>query len=204
MTGTPESPRGTGVDEAEETEAWSGPARFRYVLPSTPVATANVDIGQVGVQVELFLAGDLDIGTTAPRLPVEVAAFRACALKAVRATAKGLMVTGLDSYTPAISSAAHHEFTQTGHLFVAPNTMVFAGACTIGFVQRCEYGAASLAGDLRYTLGVTAMPLNGRLPDAPGATGWFVRYEEELASIGMVVLVGVPTPPGQLAGPDGM
>jgi hypothetical protein len=191
MAGSFEFPRGAGVGEAAE------PA-FRYALPATPVAAANVDIGHVGVQVELFLAGELDVITTARRPPVDAAAFRACTLKALRAMAKGLMVTGLGSYTPTITSGARHVFTQTGHQFRAPNTMAFAGACTISFAQRCECGTVSVAGDVRYSLDVTAMPLNGQLADPPGASGWFVRYEEELASIGMVVLVGVPIPPGQL------
>jgi hypothetical protein len=192
MTDSSDFPSGpTGLDAGERV--------FRYRLPATPVAGAAVDIGQVCVRVELFLAGDLDVLATARRPGAEPGALRACTLKALRAMAKGLMVSGLGSYTPAITSGKGHRFSQTGHQFREPNTMAFAGACTIDFVQRCECGIMLVTGDVRYSLDVSAMPLSGRVAEMP-ATGnaWFVRHEQELASIGMVVLAGVPIAPGRL------
>jgi hypothetical protein len=174
---------------------------FRYHLPTTPVATASADIGHVGVRVELYLSGDLDITAAARRTPVETGALRACTLRALRAMSKGLMVTGLGTYTPTIGSGAGHRFAQTGHQFRAPNTMAFGGDCAIGFAQRCDTATVTVAGDVRYSLDVTAMPAGGRVLDVH-ANAWFVRHEEELASIGMLVLAGVPIAPGQLVEHD--
>lgn len=177
------------------------PAALRYTLPATPVATAAVDIGHVGVQFELFLDGDLAINVT-PRRPVtDTRAIRACTLKALRAMAKGLMISGIGSYSPTIGSAAGHAFTQVGYRFQAPNTMTFVGSCAINFAQRCDCGTVSVTGDVRYSLDVTAMPSDGRpleVTEPTQARAWFLRHEEELASIGVVVLVAVPIAPGQL------
>lgn len=176
------------------------PAALRYTLPTTPVATAAVDIGHVGVQFELFLSGELAISATPLRPVADDHGLRACTLKALRAMVKGLMVSGVGSYSPTISSAAA-VFTQDGHRFQAPNTMTFAGGCSISFGQRCDCGTVSVTGDVRYSLDVTAMPSDGRpieVAESTQARAWFQRHEEELASIGVVVLVAVPIPPGQL------
>src|SRR4051812_6772875 len=98
---------------------------FRYTLPTTPVATASVDIGHVGVRFELFLHGELDI-SAARGQGAEDRAVRTCTLKALRAMAKGLMVSGAGSYSPTIGSAAAHGFSQVGYRFTEPNTMTFA------------------------------------------------------------------------------
>jgi hypothetical protein len=175
-------------------------AALRYTLPTTPVATAAVDIGHVGVQFELFLSGDLEISATPVNSVADHRALRACTLKALRAMAKGLMVSGVGSYSPTISSAAA-EFQQAGYRFQAPNTMTFMGSCAVSFGQRCECGEVSVTGGVRYALDVTAMPSDGRVLEVAGSTqarAWFQRHEEELASIGVVVLVAVPIPPGQL------
>ena len=176
-------------------------AALRYTLPTTPVATAAVDIGHVGVQFELFLGGDLATSVT-PRHPVtDPRAVRACTLKALRAMAKGLMVSGIGSYSPTIGSAAGHTFAQVGYRFQAPNTMTFVGSCSVNFAQRCDCGTVSVTGDVRYSLDVTAMPSDGRpleVSEPTQARAWFLRHEEELASIGVVVLVAVPIAPGQL------
>src|SRR5439155_5658717 len=94
---------------------------FRYTLPTKPVATASVDIGHVGVRFELFLHGELDI-CAARRAGADDRAVRACTLKALRAMAKGLMVSGAGSYSPTIGSAAGHTFGQSGYRFTEPNT----------------------------------------------------------------------------------
>jgi hypothetical protein len=176
------------------------PAALRYTLPTTPVATAAVDIGHVGVQFELFLGGELAISAAPLRPGTDPRAVRACTLKALRATAKGLMVSGIGSYSPTISSAAG-AFVQVGYRFQAPNTMTFVGTCSINFAQRCDCGTVSVAGEVRYSLDVTAMPSDGRpleVTEPTQARAWFLRHEEELASIGVVVLVAVPIAPGQL------
>jgi hypothetical protein len=174
---------------------------YRYSLPTTPVATASVDIGHVGVRFELFLHGELDIAA-ARRQGSEERAVRACTLKALRAMAKGLMVSGSGSYSPTVSSAAGHGFSQVGYRFTEPNTMTFAGSCAINFGRRCDCGTVTVTGETRYSLHVTAMPADGRQADEPVGSGqagaWFVRHEQELASIGVVVLVAVPIAPGQL------
>jgi hypothetical protein len=197
----------SGASEASQAGADAdGLPGFSYRLPDTPVATAAVDIGHVNVQVELFLAGELDITTTrARRMPAETGALRACTLKALRSMCRGLMVTGLGSYTPMIASAAGNRFDQTGYQFRAPNTMAFGGGCAIGFAQSCDCGTVTVAGDVSYSLDVTAMPHNGRMPDDADQgkqNAWFLRYEEELASIGMLVLAGVPIAPGRLVERD--
>jgi hypothetical protein len=177
------------------------PAALRYTLPTTPVATAAVDIGHVGVQFELFLGGELAISAT-PRRPVpDARAVRACTLKALRAMAKGLMVSGIGSYSPTVASASGHVFNQVGYRFQPPNTMTFVGSCSINFAQRCDCATVSVTGDVRYSLDVTAMPSDGRpleVTEPTQARAWFLRHEEELASIGVVVLVAVPIAPGQL------
>jgi hypothetical protein len=194
MVPTSESPWGPGG---------AGLRAFRYALPTTPIATAAVDIGHVGVQFELFLAGDLAITHAPYSDDIEDGDVRACTLKALRAMAKGLMISGVGSYSPTISSTARHMFSQVGYRFQAPNTMTFAGDCTIEFAQPGESGTVSVAGDLRYSLDVTAMPADGRLTAPPDqARAWFLRHEQELASIGMVVLVAVPIAPGQLVEGD--
>src|SRR2546421_4365505 len=183
-----------------DTDMRVSPIALRYSLPSTPVATAAVDIGHVGVQFELFLLGELAISAT-PRNPrTEPRAVRACPLKALRTMAKGLMVSGIGSYSPTIGSASGHAFTQVGYRFQAPNTMTFVGGCAIDFTQRCDCGMVSVAGNVRYSLDVTAMPSDGRpleVSEPTQARAWFLRHEEELASIGVVVLVAVPIAPGQ-------
>jgi hypothetical protein len=176
------------------------PAALRYALPTTPVATAAVDIGHVGVQFELFLSGELAIDATPVPAGTDQRAVRACTLKALRAMAKGLMVSGVGSYSPTIGSPAG-AFNQVGYRFQAPNTMTFLGTCSIDFAQRCDTGTVSVTGDVRYSLDVTAMPSDGRPLEANESTqarAWFLRHEEELASIGVVVLVAVPIAPGQL------
>lgn len=169
-------------------------------MPTTPVATAAVDIGHVGVQFELFLTGDLAISATPVGPAADHRALRACTLKALRAMAKGLMVSGVGSYSPTVSSPAA-TFNQVGYRFQAPNTMTFMGSCVISYGQRCDCGEVSVAGEVRYSLDVTAMPSDGRpleVVESTQARAWFRRHEEELASIGVVVLVAVPIPPGQL------
>jgi hypothetical protein len=172
---------------------------FRYALPSAPVAAAAVDIGHVGVTIELYLDGTLDV--TADR-DAEDGAIRACTLKALRAMAKGLMVSGIGSYTPTITSAAGHRFTQIRHQFREPNTMAFAGTCAINFAQRCDCGTVTVAGDAGYSLDVTALPTGAKsvlgADNAGNGRAWFVRHDEELASIGVVVLIAVPIAPGAL------
>jgi hypothetical protein len=176
---------------------------LRYALPTTPVATASVDIGHVGVQFELFLTGELAVDVEPLRHPADDRAVRACTLKALRAMAKGLMVSGIGSYSPTISSGAGHTFTQVGYRFQAPNTMTFGGTCEIGFSQHCECGTVVVGGEVRYSLDVTAMPSDGRPVEVTEqARAWFLRHEQELASIGVVVLVAVPIAPGQLVGGD--
>jgi hypothetical protein len=196
----------SGASEASQGCADAdGLPEFRYRLPDTPVATAAADIGHVNVQVELFLAGELDITTRVRRMPAETSALRACTLKALRSMCRGLMVTGLGSYTPTIASAAGNRFDQTGYQFRAPNTMAFCGGCAIGFAQGCDCGTVMVAGDVSYSLDVTAMPHNGRMPDDADQgkqSAWFLRYEEELATIGMLVLAGVPIAPGRLVERD--
>ncbi|HEU5474582.1 MAG TPA: hypothetical protein VFV67_28380 [Actinophytocola sp.] len=170
------------------------------------MATASADIGHVTVRVDLFLTGELEVATTPRRAPAETGALRACTLRALRTMCRGLMVTGLGSYTPAIGSAAGNRFAQTGYQFHAPNTMAFGGRCSISFAQSCECGMVTVTGEVLYSLDVTALPHNGRMPedDGPGRqNAWFLRYEEELASIGMLVLAGVPIAPGRLVGATG-
>jgi hypothetical protein len=177
------------------------PAALRYTLPTTPVATAAVDIGHVGVQFELFLGGDLAISATPLHPVTDPRGVRACTLKALRAMAKGLMVSGIGSYSPTIGSAAGHAFTQVGYRFQPPNTMTFVGSCAISFEQGCDCATVNVTGDVRYSLDVTAMPADGRpleVSELTQARAWFLRHEEELASIGVVVLVAVPIAPGQL------
>lgn len=198
MVPTSEFPLGSGgVGQPVEHRA------LRYVLPTTPVATASVDIGHVGVRFELFLEGDLAITAGGHRGDGGERAVRGCTLRALRAMAKGLMVSGVGSYSPTIGSAAGHTFSQVGYRFQAPNTMTFTGSCSIGFAQRCECRTVTVTGDVPYSLEVTAMPSAGRARESiepTQARTWFLRHEEELASIGVVVLVAVPIAPGQLVG----
>jgi hypothetical protein len=109
------------------------------------------------------------------------------------------MISGVGSYSPTISSTSGHTFSQAGYRFQPPNTMTFLGTCTVDFAQPSDSGTVSVAGEVQYSLDVTAMPADGRLTAPPEqARSWFLRHEEELASIGMVVLVAVPIAPGQL------
>lgn len=205
MVPTSDFPLGSSGVHASHAAGPEGNRTFRYALPTTPVATASVDIGHVGVQFELFLAGELAISAVAHRDPVEDRAVRACTLKALRAMAKGLMVSGIGSYSPTIGSSAGHTFTQIGYRFQAPNTMTFGGSCAITFTQHCDCGTVTVFGEVRYSLDVTAMPSDGRpLEVSDQARAWFLRHEEELASIGVVVLVAVPIAPGQLVSADGV
>jgi hypothetical protein len=200
MVSTSDSPVGS-ADVEGGPHAPSVHPGFRYEFPETAVATASADIGHVAVRVEVFLTGELDIGTTTPQAAADTGRWRACTLKALRAMTSGLMVTGLGTYAPGIMSGAGLRFTQTGHQFRAPNTMTFAGTCAIGFVHATDCGSITVAGDVRYSLNVTATASNGLAQDVAEPAhggGWFVRHDEELASIGAVVLVAVPIAPSQL------
>jgi hypothetical protein len=160
---------------------------FRYALPPTPLASADVEIGYVAVTIELRLSGDLDVLTAT--------ADRTRALTAVRCVAKGLMIRGLGSPAPSVSASAGHRFTQSHHDFRAPNTVTFAGDCAIDFTHR----AVAVRGAAAYALTVTAMPTADHAPtDDDTESGWFLRHEKELASIGMVLLVAAPVTPGRL------
>jgi hypothetical protein len=189
----------SGVDASDRAEVRA----YRYTLPTTPAATASVDIGHVGVQFELFFDGELAIDAEPLHGPADDRALRACTLKALRAMARGLMVSGIGSYSPNVNSAAGHTFAQVGYRFQAPNTMTFAGTCSIDFGQHCDCGTVVVRGEVQYCLDVTAMPSDGRRFDsAEQPRAWFLRHEEELASIGVVVLMAVPIAPGQLVGGD--
>lgn len=173
---------------------------FRYALPATPVAGAAVDIGHLGIRIDLVLTGDLEVvghalGATAD--PAAADTVRACALKALRAVASGVMVRGLGSATPALTSSVGHVFTQRRHDFPATGGVAFAGRCEIDFGQRCELAEVSVRGTAGYSLEVTT---NGR---AGSATG-FVQHDGALASIGMVVLVAVPIAPARLVAGEGV
>jgi hypothetical protein len=163
---------------------------FRYALPATPVAGAAVEIGHVGVTVELRLTGELTVHTAA--CPADRA--RAEALTALRHTTKGLMVRGLGSANPSVSAAAGHRFTQRHHDFRAPATVAFAGDCAVDFTGRRDGTATAVRGETRYSLEVTTA---GGGADE-GARGWFLQHEKELAAIGIVLLVAAPVPPGGL------
>lgn len=197
MTGVSEPPRELpGVDGTRPT--------FRYTLPATPAAAAGVDIDHVSIKVELYLHGELATTVTTRRPSADPRTVRACTLRALRVTARGLMVSGISSYAPTIVAAAGHRFTQAGYQFRAPNTMAFVGACEIGFVQPSDCGSVQVGGQARYTLDVTATPVGRRgLEPAPAQPGaWFLRHEQELASIGVVVLAAVPIAPGRLVASD--
>ena len=203
MTGTSGFPREVA---GRHSMCGTGRPSFRYALPTTPVATASVDIDHVSIEVELHLSGELEIVANTRRLPADAHAARACTLKALRVMARGLMVSGISSYAPGIASSAGHRFVQSGYQFRAPNTMAFAGTCEIGFRQQCECDTVQVVGDTHYSLDVTATPVSGRGQDSAesaAAGAWFLRHEQELASIGMVVLVAVPIAPGRLVAYDG-
>ncbi|GAB3459426.1 hypothetical protein [Actinophytocola sediminis] len=178
------------------------PQRFRYALPSMPVARAAVDIGHLGIRIDLVLTGNLDLVGTGDLSTMDN--VRACALKAVRGLASGVMVRGLGSASPAITSTAGHVFTQLRHDFPAATTVAFAGRCEIDFDRRCDLTLVSVRGTTDYSLAVTALATSGR-PVAAQANGrnWFVRHDRELASIGMVVLVAVPIAPAGLVAAEG-
>jgi hypothetical protein len=165
---------------------------LRYAFPTGPVATASVDIGHVGVRFELFMHGELEI-TTDPR------ADRECVLEALRVMAKRLMVSGIGSDAPTIASAGL-AFEQYGFRLRAPHTMEFSGACTIDVARQYDCGTVGLAGAVAYRLDLSATPgvHAGQVPEPTQATAWFQRYEQELASIGVVVLAAVPTVQGRL------
>lgn len=157
---------------------------FRYMVPESPVAGTTVDIGHVAITIELYLTGELDVSTRG-----EPAANRACALKALRSMARGLMVRGLGSHNPNIGSSEGSTFRQRRHGFGAPDKVTFAGDCDIGYDRRCGTTDVTVTGALGYTLEVTATQTGTTLP---------ARHDGQLASIGMVVLVAAPIAPAGL------
>ncbi|MPZ84777.1 MAG: hypothetical protein GEV28_32100 [Actinophytocola sp.] len=174
---------------------------FRYALPDTPVAGAAVDIGHLGIRIDLVLTGDLDVvgrvtGSTVDSAAATGDAVRACALTALRGMASGVMVRGLGSAAPALTSTAGHVFTQQRHDFPATGGVAFAGRCAIDFGEHCDLAEVSVRGTAGYSLEVTT---NGRAGSASG----FVQHDGELASIGMVVLVAVPIAPARLVAGEG-
>jgi hypothetical protein len=179
------------------------PSAFRYTLPRAPVAGASVDIGHVAVTIELLLSGELDVtalDVTGGTLAHD--ALRAGALTSLRAMAKGLMISGLGSATPSISATAGHRFTQRRHDFRAPNTITFAGDCAVAFSQHWDGVDVTVTGEVGYSLEVTAAGESTRAADTTSTRGWFVQHEQELASIGMLVLVTVPIAPAHLTPRD--
>jgi hypothetical protein len=183
------------------------PQRFRYTLPATPVACAAVDIGQLGIRIDLVLTGDLDV--TGISSGSNVDSVRACALKAVRGMASGVMVRGLGSASPAVTSTAGHAFTQLRHEFPATTTVAFAGRCEIDFDRGCDRAEVSVRGATDYSLEVTVLSTVGTSAGEQAAgqangRNWFVRHDGALASIGMVVLVAVPIAPARLVAAEGV
>jgi hypothetical protein len=183
------------------------PQRFRYALPVGPVARAAVDIGQLGIRIDLVLTGELDVTGTTKGSTVD--SLRPCALKAVRGMVSGVMVRGLGSASPAITSTAGHVFTQLRHEFPTPTTVAFAGRCEIDFDRRCGRAEVSVLGTTDYSLEVTVPATAGKAGGKHTATkannrNWFVRHDRELASIGMVVLVAVPIAPARLVAAEGV
>jgi hypothetical protein len=166
------------------------PVTFQYALPSGPVASAAVDIGHVAVTIALLLTGELDVLAG----PAAGDTTRAGALAALSAVAKGVMIRGLGSATPSITSSAGHRFTQRHHDFRAPNTVIATGDCAVDFTSRHGGVAVTVSGQVAYSLEVTAE----RPPSATAPHGWFRRHEKELASIGLVLLVAVPVDDGNL------
>lgn len=167
---------------------------FRYMVPESPVAGTTVDIGHVAITIELYLTGELDVTTRAAA--VEPAGNRACALKALRSMARGLMVRGLGSHNPNIGSSEGSAFRQRGNDFGAPNKVTFAGECEIGYDRRCGTTDVTVTGALGYRLEVTATQTGTAVPAQTGT--WSARHDGQLASIGMVVLVAAPIAPAGL------
>jgi hypothetical protein len=158
---------------------------FRYVLPAKPVASATVHIGHVGIRIALVLSGSLDVvGHGA-----DEDSLRACAMQAARDLASGVMVRGLGTAAPCITSPARHVFTQLRRDLPAAGPLAFAGRCEIDFGCRRDGAAATMRGTAAYSLEVAT-------------TGETARGE--LASIGMVVLVAVPIAPARLVAGEGV
>lgn len=181
------------ADGAVETGEQSATV-FRYMVPESPVAGTTVDIGHVAITIELYLTGELDVTTRAAE--GEPAGKRACALKALRGMARGLMVRGLGSRNPNIGSSAGTSFRQRRHNFGAPDKVTFAGECDIGYDRRCGATEVTVTGAVGYTLEVTARQTGTVVPAQTGT--WSARHEGQLASIGMVVLVAAPIAPAGL------
>jgi hypothetical protein len=156
---------------------------FRYVLPVRPVASANVHIGRVGIRIGLVLRGSLEVVGSGG----DPGTVRACAMRAVADTASGVMVRGLGTAAPRITSSAGHVFTQLRHGFPATGAVAFAGRCAVDFGRRRGAAAVTVRGSADYALKVTT--------DGDAARG-------ALASIGVVVLVAVPIAPGRLVAQD--
>ncbi len=160
---------------------------FRYVLPVRPVASATVHIGRVGIRIGLALRGSLEVVGQVIGPGGDAGALRACAMRAVADTASGVMVRGLGTAAPSITSSAGHVFTQLCHGFPAAGAVAFAGRCTVDFGRRRDAAAVTVRGSADYALEVTT--------DGDAARG-------ALASIGVVVLVAVPIAPGRLVAQD--
>lgn len=148
--------------------------RFRYVLPTVPVAGAAVEIGRVAVTIELLLTGELD-----------VVANRDAALTALAELTKGLTIRGLGSATARISAPAGHLFTQRRQDVPEPGTVTYAGDCTVDFTSP----TVTVSGNVGYTLTVTTA----------GRSTSDTRFAGELGAIGLVLLVGTPMGPDGLS-----
>ncbi|WP_436500700.1 hypothetical protein [Actinokineospora sp. HUAS TT18] len=175
-------------------EVSRGCVAFGYALPRTPVAAASVDIGHVAVTVSLRLDGEIQV--TAPAEPADDVRTRS--LAALRDVATGVMVGGIGSSAPRISTGAGHSFTQNGRMFRPPNIVAFTGICDVHYTR----GDSVVRGRVAYALDVSALPhREPAVPPwdgSPDARAWFVRHDHELSSVGVMVLKAVPFAPGPL------
>jgi hypothetical protein len=183
-----------GTSEFSQAEA--ALAAFSYTLSGATVASASVDIGHVAVTVTLAFRGPLSITAVTSDTPLP--RVRARTLAALREMAAGVMVGGVGSTVPRITTGTGHVFTQTGRSFRPPNAVLFSGTCEVGFVR----GEVRVSGSVGYALDVSALPHHEAEPPpwdgSPDARAWFVRHEHELSSIGVIVLAAVPFDPAPL------
>jgi hypothetical protein len=141
-------------------------------------------VGKVLIQVQLTLAGELDIVWRRPGARDQAGAETLVALR------DGLLVSHLDTPTPVIQASATRRFLQQSRVFQPPGAMICQGECVVKILGE----TLDAQGTLAYRLDIVAQwnrrAAGAEQPDSAGQWGEF--FGAALASIGGIMLGELP------------
>ena len=186
---------GAHADQVPASFAEGGAPALKYSWPDIPIATAAVDAGAALIELELMLTGESTVafphglsGATVDQNGLSLSAGHA-----LDGLTNQISVSNLGSDNPGLSAAVGTEFLQVSASPLTPNRIEFSGSCHLDYEVPTEHGNAKVTGQLGYKLTVTVTPHS--LPDeepepvVDNAPGWVERHADDLAKVGLIVLV---------------